>query len=78
MAEMTHSGFEDRCIISCGMLHPEIAHLMGTGFLKSAPAPFYTAGFTRHFGTVGEDPSQKTNTGSGMVLRPRNYRRVWK
>jgi len=34
MAEMTHSGFEDRCIISCGMLHPEIAHLMGTGFLN--------------------------------------------
>ena len=34
MAEMTHPTFEDRCIISCGMLHPEIACLMETGFLN--------------------------------------------
>ncbi|MFO7742483.1 MAG: DUF1638 domain-containing protein [Anaerolineae bacterium] len=34
MAEMTHPGFEDRCIVSCGMLHPEITHLMETGFMK--------------------------------------------
>jgi len=34
MAEMIKSRFENRCIISCGMLHPEIAHLMGTGFLN--------------------------------------------
>ncbi|MGD2147683.1 MAG: DUF1638 domain-containing protein [Anaerolineae bacterium] len=26
--------FEDRCIVSCGMLHPEITHLMETGFLN--------------------------------------------
>ena len=26
--------FEDRCIISCGMLHPEISYLMQTGFLN--------------------------------------------
>ncbi len=34
MAEITHSTFEDRCIISCGMLHPEITHLMESGFLN--------------------------------------------
>ena len=26
--------FEDRCLISCGMLHPEINYLMETGFLN--------------------------------------------
>ncbi|MCD6505687.1 DUF1638 domain-containing protein [Candidatus Poribacteria bacterium] len=26
--------FEDRCIISCGMLYPELRYLMGTGFLN--------------------------------------------
>jgi hypothetical protein len=34
MAEIAHPRFEDRCIISCGMLHPELTHLVGTGFLK--------------------------------------------
>ena len=34
MAKMTNSGFENRCIVSCGMLHPEIAHLMEIGFLN--------------------------------------------
>ena len=34
MLEMTHPTFEDRCIISCGMLHPEMAYLMDTGFLN--------------------------------------------
>jgi len=34
MAEMTHSTFEDCCIVSCGMLHPEMTHLMETGFLN--------------------------------------------
>jgi hypothetical protein len=34
MAEMTHPTFEDRCIISCGMLHPEMAYLMEAGFLN--------------------------------------------
>jgi hypothetical protein len=34
MAEIIHSRFEDRCIISCGMLHPELTHLVETGFLK--------------------------------------------
>jgi hypothetical protein len=34
MAEMIHPTFEDRCVISCGMLHPEIAHLMESGFLN--------------------------------------------
>jgi hypothetical protein len=32
--EMTHPAFEDRCIISCGMLHPEMTHLMEAGFLN--------------------------------------------
>ena len=31
---MTPSTFEDRCIVSCGMLQPEMAHLMETGFLN--------------------------------------------
>jgi hypothetical protein len=34
MAEMAYPTFEDRCIISCGMLHPEITHLMESGFLN--------------------------------------------
>jgi hypothetical protein len=34
MDEMTYPTFEDRCIISCGMLHPEMSHLMETGFLN--------------------------------------------
>jgi hypothetical protein len=34
MAEMTHPAFEDRCIISCGMLHPEMTHLVESGFLN--------------------------------------------
>jgi hypothetical protein len=34
MAETIHSGFENRCIISCGMLYPEITQLMETGFLN--------------------------------------------
>lgn len=39
MAEVTLLGFENRCIISCGMLHPEITHLIETGFLK--PRQFF-------------------------------------
>jgi hypothetical protein len=31
---MIHPAFEDRCIISCGMLHPEITQLMEAGFLN--------------------------------------------
>lgn len=34
MAEIAYPTFEDRCIISCGMLHPEITHLMESGFLN--------------------------------------------
>jgi hypothetical protein len=34
MTETPHPRFEDRCIISCGMLHPELTHLVETGFLK--------------------------------------------
>ena len=31
---MTQPTFEDRCIVSCGMLQPEMAHLIETGFLN--------------------------------------------
>jgi hypothetical protein len=31
---MPHTTFEDRCIISCGMLRPEMTHLIETGFLS--------------------------------------------
>jgi hypothetical protein len=34
MADMPHTTFEDRCIISCGMLRPEMTHLMETGFIS--------------------------------------------
>jgi len=34
MAEMTHTAFNDHCIVSCGMLRPEITHLIETGFLS--------------------------------------------
>ena len=34
MTETVHSRFADRCIVSCGMLHPELTHLMETGYLK--------------------------------------------
>ncbi len=34
MTEMTQLTFEDRCIISCGMLYPEITYLMESGFLN--------------------------------------------
>lgn len=35
MAEVSEPTFEDRCIISCGMLHPEVTHLAESGFLNS-------------------------------------------
>ena len=34
MAEITDPTFENRCIIPCGMLHPEITHLVESGFLN--------------------------------------------
>jgi hypothetical protein len=34
MAEMNKPTFEDCCIISCGMLHPEMTHLVESGFLN--------------------------------------------
>lgn len=33
MAEINKPTFEDCCIISCGMLHPEMTHLVESGFL---------------------------------------------
>ena len=35
MAQMNKPSFEDCCIISCGMLHPEVTHLVESGFLDS-------------------------------------------
>jgi hypothetical protein len=34
MTEATEAAFEDRCIISCGMLHPEMTHLVESDFLR--------------------------------------------
>lgn len=34
MAEEFCPSFADHCIISCGMLHPELTHLVETGFLN--------------------------------------------
>jgi hypothetical protein len=38
------AGFEDRCIISCGMLQPEITHLMESGFLNACRVFFTPPG----------------------------------
>jgi hypothetical protein len=34
MGEIGHSSFADRCLISCGMLYPELTYLVKTGFLN--------------------------------------------
>ena len=34
MVKESYPTFSDRCLVSCGMLHPELTHLMETGFLK--------------------------------------------
>jgi len=34
MPELTHPSLQDRCIICCGMLHPEITDLMDSHFLN--------------------------------------------
>ena len=44
MIGMTQPTFEDRCIISCGMLHPEMNHLLQTGFLSPARILFTPPG----------------------------------
>ena len=44
MAEMIHPTFADRCVISCGMLHPEITHLMESGFLNQRRVLFTPPG----------------------------------
>jgi hypothetical protein len=35
MTERIQSQFADRCIVSCGMLYPELTHLAETGFLNA-------------------------------------------
>ena len=34
MPDRVDTGYENRCLISCGMLHPEINYLIKTGFLN--------------------------------------------
>ena len=34
MSEMPHPDFADRCMKSCGILHPEMSHLIRSGFLN--------------------------------------------
>ena len=34
MAQTLHPSFADRCSVSCGMLNPELTHLVETGFLN--------------------------------------------
>ena len=34
MSEMGSDAFQDRCMISCGMLQPELTHLIESGFLN--------------------------------------------
>lgn len=44
MAEVKKPTFEDRCIISCGMLHPEMTYLAESGFLDSGRVLFTPPG----------------------------------
>jgi hypothetical protein len=44
MAEVAKPTFEDRCLISCGMLHPELTHLMESGFLNPSRVLFTPPG----------------------------------
>ncbi|MBN1483742.1 MAG: DUF1638 domain-containing protein [Chloroflexia bacterium] len=44
MTETRKPTFENRCIISCGILHPEINHLIETGFLNSPHVLFTPPG----------------------------------
>jgi len=39
-----HESFKDRCIVSCGMLYPELKHLMETGFLDPYKISFTPPG----------------------------------
>jgi len=44
MAEVTRPTFQDHCIICCGMLHPEMTHLVETGFLNPRRLLFTSPG----------------------------------
>jgi hypothetical protein len=44
MADMRKPTFEDRCIISCGMLHPEMTYLVESGFLDPGRVLFTPPG----------------------------------
>ena len=44
MTEIAHPTFADSCLISCGMLRPEIDHLMETGFLNPRKVLFTPPG----------------------------------
>ena len=44
MAEVDDSTFENRCIISCGMLHPEMTYLIESGFLNPRQVLFTPPG----------------------------------
>ena len=44
MTEMPHLSFEDHCIISCGMLRPEITYLTKSGFLNPRQTLFTPPG----------------------------------
>jgi len=42
--EVNYPTFEDQCIISCGMLHPEMTRLMEIGFLNPRQIQFTPPG----------------------------------
>lgn len=44
MPETTSNAFQDRCMISCNMLHPESSHLIETGFLSPRRIFFHHLG----------------------------------
>jgi len=44
MAEVDRCTFENRCIISCGMLHPEVTYLIESGFLNPRQVLFTPPG----------------------------------
>jgi len=81
MAEMSRPTFEDRCVISCGMLYPEITHLMESGFLNPRRILFAPPGLHALPDRLEEHllkrlaQARKWCPDHGRL--PNTYRRVW-
>lgn len=67
MTEKVHTRFADRCIVSCGMLHPELSHLEETGFLNPHRLLFTSPGLHALPLEAGGASAEKAGTGPGIV-----------